>query len=142
MANNIPYPATQVGTMFNPNNSYMVQTINYEILALLATRIIDELYDAVKEHQELMVCDWRAYAVLEAYRQYDVIIDSINIPTIEECFDGTVTPKQVSKPEKWKALTEMHEFHWQRSQSTAFANEYEVLLNKTSLALEHYTLSL
>ena len=142
MANNIPYPATQVGTMFNPNNSDMVQTINYEILALLATRIIDELYDAVKEHQELMVCDWRAYAILEAYRQYDVIIDSISIPTIEECFDGAVTPKQVSKTKKWKALTEMHEFHWQRSLSAVFACEYEALLNKTTLALEHYTLSL
>lgn len=120
----------------------MVQTINYEILALLATRIIDELYDAVKEHQELMVCDWRAYAILEAYRQYDVIIDCINVPTIEECFDGSVTPKQVSNTEKWKALAEMHKFHWQRSQSAIFASEYETLLNKTTLALEHYTLSL
>lgn len=128
--------------MFNPSNSYMVQTINYEILALLATRIIDELYDVVKEHQELMVCDWSAYAILEAYRQYDVIIDSINIPAIEKCFDGTATPKQVSKTEKWKGLTEMHEFHWQRSQSAVFASEYEALLNKTTLALEHYTLSL
>jgi len=128
--------------MFNPNNSYMVQTINYEILALLATRIIDELYDAVKEHQELMVCDWRAYAILEAYRQYDVIIDSVNIPTIEECFAGAVTPKQGSKTKNWKALAEMHEFHWHRSQSAIFASEYETLLNKTTLALKHYTLSL
>ncbi len=120
----------------------MVQSINYEILALLATRIIDELYDAVKEHQELMVCDWRAYAILEAYRQYDVIIDSINIPTIEECFAGAVTPMQVSKTKNWKALSEMHEFHWHRCQSANFASEYEALLNKTTLALEHYTLSL
>lgn len=120
----------------------MVQTINYEILALLATRIIDELYDAVKEHQELMVCDWRAYAILEAYRQYDAIIDSINIPTIEECFDGTVTPKQVSKTKNWKALSKMHEYHWERSQSANFASEYEALLKKTMLTLEHYTLSL
>ena len=128
--------------MFNPNNSYMVQTINYEILALLATRIIDELYDAVKEHQELMVCDWRAYAILEAYRQYDDIIDSINIPTIEECFAGVVAPTQVSKTKNWKALAEMHEIHWQRSQTDAFSDEYEALLNKTTLTLEHYTLSL
>lgn len=120
----------------------MVQTINSEILALIATRIIDELYDAVKEHQELMVCNWSAYAILEAYRQYDIIIDSINIPTIEECFVGAVTPTQVSKTEKWKALTEMHEFHWQRSQYAIFASEYEALLNKTTLTLEHYTLSL
>ena len=120
----------------------MVQTINYEILALLATRIIDELYDAVKEHQELMVCDWRAYAILEAYRQYDVIIDSINIPSIEECFAGIVTPKQVRETKNWKALAEMHEFHWQRSQSAIFASGYETLLNKTTLTLEHYTLSL
>ncbi len=120
----------------------MVQTINYEILALLATRIIDKLYDAVKEHQKLMVCDWRAFAVLEAYRQYDVIIDNINIPTIEECFDGAATPAQVSKTKNWETLGEMHEFHWHRSQSAIFASEYETFLNKTTLTLEHYTLSL
>lgn len=120
----------------------MVQNIHYDILIAIAERITDELYDVVVHRPELMVCDWRAYAILEAYRQYADLMEHIRIPDIEECFSGRVTPGELNLNGKWRILTELHEFHWRRSRNSKYAPIYEELLNCPILELEHYILTL
>lgn len=120
----------------------MVQNIHYDVLIAIAERITDELYDVVVHQPELMVCDWRAYAILEAYRQYADLIEPITIPDIEDCFSGTATPRELNLYDKWQILTELHKFHWRRSQNCKYASIYESLLNYSILKLEHYTLAL
>ncbi len=131
-----------IGNQFNPNISYMVQNIHYDILVAIAERITDELYDVVIHRPEMMVCDWRAYAILEAYRQYADIIDPIPIPDIDECFSGDATPGELYLNSKWVALTELHEYHWERSREENLQSVYDAFLNIPTLVLEHYTLTI
>jgi hypothetical protein len=120
----------------------MVHKIHYDILDALTLRILDELCSLVRENSKLMVCDWRAYAVLEAYRQYNHIIDQIAIPTIDECFSGSATTTGIANTEQWKYLTKMHDFHWHRSQDVNHSSEYEELFNICSLRLHNYVLTI
>lgn len=116
--------------------------IHYDILKAMAFRILDELYIVVKEENRLMVCDWRAYAILETYRQYNEIIDDINIPDIDDCFSGVATPEMVKDCKQWEILTKLHNHHWYRSQDFRYSEEYERFLNIDKLILEHYILTI
>lgn len=131
-----------IGAMFHPNISYMEQNIHYDILCGIAERILDELYDVIVHRPEMMVCDWRAYAILEAYRQYADLMEPIPIPNIEECFSGIATPAELYLNDTWNALTELHEIHWHRSRCKDFAPIYKSHLDCTRLVLEHYVLTL
>ena len=135
-------PMGFIGALFNPNISYMVQNIHYDILCGIAEGILDELYDVVVQRPEMMVCDWRAYAILEAYRQYADLLEPIQIPDIEECFSGSATPAQLYLNDTWCVLSELHEIHWRRSRCKDFAPIYESYLNCSRLVLEHYILTL
>lgn len=120
----------------------MVQIFHYDILVAIAERIVAELYAVARKDSRIMVCDWRAYAVLEAYRQYADLIDAIDIPSIEQCFSGVATPTGLADDENWKALSEMHLIHWLRYQEQDGETIYADYLNQSVLDLEHYTLSL
>lgn len=120
----------------------MVQIYHYDILLAIAERIVSELYAVAKDDCYCMVCDWRAYAVLEAYKQYAYLIEDIAIPSIEQCFDGAATPCELAENADWKALSEMHLIHWGQYLSADDEAVYGDYLNQTTLRLEHYTLAL
>lgn len=120
----------------------MAHNIDYDILVAIAERITEELYSVVVNNPEIMVCDWRAYAILESYRQYANLIEPIAIPDIEECFCGDMTPAELYLNDTWNALSELHDFHWLHSRNNDFAAIYERHLNCTKLILEHYILTL
>lgn len=120
----------------------MVQRIHYNILSAIAEDVLDELYSEVKDFPEMMVCDWRAYAILEAYRQYSYLFDGTVIPPIEDCFSGVAIPPEVRLSKTWVALTVMHNFHWRRYEEGADACIYDSLLNLDCLTLTTYKLSI
>lgn len=132
----------KINANFNPNINYMVQNIHYDILSAIAENVLDELYSEIQNFPEMMVCDWRAYAILEAYRQYSYLFDATIIPPIDECFSGEAVPPKVRLSNVWSALTELHELHWQRYMDGEDPDIYDALLNLDSLPLANYTLVL
>lgn len=120
----------------------MVQSINYDILSAIAKDVLNELDSEVQKFPEMMVCDWRAYAVLESYRQYSYLFGDTVIPPIEDCFSGEAVPHAVRTSKVWRELAKLHEFHWSRYSDREDPDIYEALLNMENLPLKSYMLRL
>lgn len=120
----------------------MEQNIHYDILGFFAEDIVAELYAKVQQDARLMVCDWRAYAILEAYKRYSVMMGISYVPDIEQCFSGEVTPTALKESAIWNSLGELHELHWGRYNEVGGSREYSRYLNITKLCLEHYILTI
>jgi hypothetical protein len=120
----------------------MEQNTHYEILVAIAERIVSELFAKAKRDPQIMVCDWRAYAIRQAFREYSNLIDQINVPEIEECFSGSVFIPELLLMEEWKALSVWHEIHSDRYHNGYGEHTYGHYLDMETLKLEHYVLTL
>lgn len=120
----------------------MVAKIQYDILLHLAERIVTELYNAACKDPKIMVCDWRAYAILESYRQYAYLIDDVEVPSIESCFNGSETFPELETNKLWEQLTTWHRTHLRAYYEGDNNASYERYLNLPMLKLDSYTLRL
>lgn len=120
----------------------MEQNIHYDILSFIGGEIVAELYATVKKDNRIMVCDWRAYAIYEAYRLYGMLMGTFFVPEIDDCFNGSVVPEEIKSSNQWKNLGKLHDYHWNRYNSGISEQEYSPYLNQSVLTLEHFRLSL
>lgn len=104
--------------------------------------VCDELYAVASADHRIMVNDWRAFAVLAAYRELAKYMAPISIPNIDECLSGAATPPEVISSTKWKALSAWHRLHWAQSQGEEGEADYADYLCMDSLHLPHYDLTL
>lgn len=120
----------------------MENNIHYDILSFIGGEIVAELYATAKKDNRIMVCDWRAYAIHEAYRLYGLLMGTFFIPEIDDCFNGSAVPEEIKSSEKWKELGELHNYHWDRYNTDIGEYEYSDYLNQSVLVLDHFRLSL
>ena len=77
----------------------MVKFKDPDIMSACAEKIIDRLYELALCDTRIMVCDWLAYATLATYRLVNELTGESDLPTMDECFDGTaVTPELSDNP--------------------------------------------
>lgn len=120
----------------------MVTHKRQELMAVYAKEIIDKLYDLALCDTKIMVCDWLAYATLATYRIVNKLTGESDLPTMDECFDGTAVTPEFSDNPKWGILKYWHDFHWQRANTPAGEREYEDYFSIVALKLGDVMLSM
>lgn len=120
----------------------MHDDFNDKMLAFVAQDIIRELYDAARKDPKIMVCDWRAYAVLRAYRECAVSFGIfLAEQSIEELFSMRGIPVEVSANYLWTRLGEWHTLHHLEYLRLG-ERVYGAYLDADKLRLPSYTLGL
>lgn len=114
----------------------MVNIKASDIMPACAEIIIDRLYELVLCDNKIMVCDWLAYAMLAAYRIAYNLTGEGAIPTLDECFDGSAVPQELSSLPKWRILQSMHRYHWERAITSEGAKEYEAYFSIVAINLD------
>lgn len=79
----------------------MVKFKDPDIMSACAEKIIDRLYELALCDTRIMVCDWLAYATLATYRLVNELTGESDLPTMDECFDGTAVTPELSDNPKW-----------------------------------------
>lgn len=82
----------------------MVKFKDPDIMSACAEKIIDRLYELALCDTRIMVCDWLAYATLATYRLVNELTGESDLPTMDECFDGTAVTPELSDNPKWSIL--------------------------------------
>ncbi|MCM1139007.1 MAG: hypothetical protein NC453_10605 [Muribaculum sp.] len=114
----------------------MVEIKTSDIMPACAEILIDRLYELVLCDNKIMVCDWLAYATLAAYRIANNLTGEGVIPTMEECFNGSAVPQELSCNPKWRILQSMHRYHWKRANTTDGEQEYETYFSIVAINLD------
>lgn len=112
------------------------------LLKWIAEQVCDELYSLSKSDHKIMVNNWLAFATLATYREAASILDTIIIPSIDDCMSGLIEPPGMAENPKWQQMKEWHSEHWHLSQFDCMEAEYEPYITITELHLPHFTLSL
>lgn len=120
----------------------MVKFKDPDIMSACAEKIIDRLYELALCDTRIMVCDWLAYATLATYRLVNELTGESDLPTMDECFDGTAVTPELSDNPKWGILKYWHDFHWQRANTPAGESEYEGYFSIVALQLGDVMLSI
>lgn len=120
----------------------MAQKFETDLLDWVAQEVCDELYEVAGADNKIMVNDWCAFAVLAIYREAASILDTITIPTIDDCMDGKYEPRILTSNPKWQQLKEWHSEHWLLSQFDCMESIYDSYIAMPELYLEHFTLGL
>lgn len=113
----------------------MVNIKASDMMSACAEVIIDRLYELALCDNRIMVCDWLAYALLAAYRISNKLTGEPAIPTLDECFNGTATPKSIADNPKWRILQSMHRYHWERANTPEGEQEYEAYFSIVAINL-------
>lgn len=110
-------------------------------MSACAEIIIDRLYELALCDARIMVCDWLAYAMLATYRIVNELTGDVAIPTLDECFDGSAVPAEISINPKWRILQSMHDYHWSRANTHGFEKEYDDYFSIIAIDLDGVMLS-
>lgn len=109
---------------------------NSEMLTTCAEAIIDRLYELAIRDNRIMVCDWLAYATLTAYRRLNELTGDTYLPSLDDCFNGSAVPVELTYNPKWRILKSMHDFHWNRANTPEWEAEYECYFNIVAIQLD------
>lgn len=120
----------------------MEQNIEIGLLDWVANEVCEELYSVASADPKIMVNNWCAFAVLAIFREASTILETIKIPTIDECMAGYYEPPALAENPKWEQLKAWHSEHWLLSQIDGIEGEYSAYIAMTELHLQHFTLSL
>lgn len=120
----------------------MVQNYETDLLNWVAREVCDELFAVAESDPKIMVNNWCAFAVLAIFREAASILDSIAIPSIDECMAGKHEPPILVSNTKWKQLKSWHYEHWQLSQFDFMESQYAEYIFMPELHLKHFTLGL
>lgn len=120
----------------------MVKFKDPDVMSACAEKIIDRLYELALCDTRIMVCDWLAYATLATYRLVNELTGESDLPTMDECFDGTAVTPELSDNPKWGILKYWHDFHWRRASTPAGESEYEGYFSIVALQLGDVMLSM
>lgn len=111
-------------------------------MSAIAEIIIDRLFSLVLRDTRIMVCDWLAYATLATYRIANVLTGDTDLPTMEECFDGSAVIPELSENPKWGILKFWHDYHWERANTPEGEVEYEPYFSIVAISLGDIMLSM
>ena len=114
----------------------MVTSKEPGMMSVCAEIIIDRLYELALCDNRIMVCDWLAYATLAAYRIVNDLTGETELPTLDECFNGTAVPEELTINPKWRILQSMHEYHWERANSDDGELEYSKFFSIVAINLD------
>lgn len=98
--------------------------------------IIDRLYELALCDNKIMVCDWLAYATLAAYRTVNELTGETDIPTLEDCFNGSAVPEELANNPKWRILQSMHRHHWERANTSEGEQDYNTYFSIVAINLD------
>ena len=110
------------------------------MLSACAEIIIDRLYELALCDNRIMVCNWLAYALLASYRVVNELTGNVDVPTLDECFNGSAVPTVLATSPKWRILQSMHEFHWKRANTPEGEQEYENFFSIVAMDLDGFIL--
>ncbi len=120
----------------------MAQKLETDLLSWVAIEVCDELFAVAASDPKIMVNNWCAFAVLAIFREAASILDSIVIPSIDECMAGKYEPRILSCNPKWEQLKSWHSEHWLLSQFDFMESQYTEYISMPELHLEHFCLGL
>lgn len=112
------------------------------LLNWISQEVCDDLFAAALADNKIMVNDWIAFATLAIYREAASILDTIPVPSIDDCMAGTYEPPDVDYNPKWKQLAAWHTKHWSLSQIEEMESIYAPYIAMPELRLERFTLGL
>lgn len=114
----------------------MVTSKDSDMMSACAGIIIDRLYELALCDNRIMVCNWLAYATLAAYRVVNELTGETALPTLDECFNGTAVPVELSSNPKWRILQSMHRYHWERANTPEGEQEYKAYFSIVAINLD------
>lgn len=120
----------------------MEQNLESNLIDWVAGEVCDELYEVASADTKIMVNNWCAFAVLAIYREAASILDSISVPTIDDCMAGNYEPLVLIDNPKWQQLKEWHTEHWILSQFDNMEIDYAPYIAMPELHLPCFTLGL
>lgn len=117
---------------------------DYEIdlLNWVAKKVCDELFAVASADNKIMVNDWTAFATLAIFREAATMLDTIIVPTIDECMAGAFEPPDIEDNPKWEQLKTWHNEHWLLSQMECMEDIYAPYIAMPELRLDRFTLGL
>lgn len=119
----------------------MENEIEIGLLDWVANEVCEELYLIAQADPKIMVNNWCAFAILAIHIEARSIIDTIKIPTIDECMAGLHEPPDLSHNPKWEQLKAWHSYHWELSQSPALWEMYLPYIRMSSLIVGRFVLT-
>ena len=120
----------------------MENKIETSLLNWVANEVCEELYSVARKDPKIMVNNWCAFAILAIHREAQSIIDTVKIPSIDECMAGLYEPPELSQNPKWKQLKSWHSHHWKLSQIDVLEPLYSDYIYRLKLYLPHFVLTL
>lgn len=120
----------------------MTQNLENDLLNWVAQEVCDKLFAVAEVDHKIMVNDWCAFAVLAIYREAATILDTISIPSIDDCMAGLFEPQILASNPKWEQLKAWHSEHWLLSQFDCIECQYDDYIAMTELRLSNFMLEL
>lgn len=112
------------------------------LLNWIANEVCDDLYAVASADNKIMVNNWIDFAVLAIYREAATILDTISVPSIDDCLAGAYEPPGMSENHKWEQMKAWHREHWCLSQIECMEDIYAPYIAMPELRLERFTLKL
>lgn len=112
------------------------------MLKWISQEVCDDLFAAASADNKIMVNNWVAFATLAIYREAASILDTIPVPSIDDCMAGAYEPPDKAENPKWEQLEAWHREHWCLSQIECMEDIYAPYIAMPELCLDRFTLCL
>lgn len=112
------------------------------MLKWISQEVCEDLFAAASADNKIMVNNWVAFATLAIYREAASILDTIQVPSIDDCMAGAYEPPDKVENPKWGQLEALHNEHWLLSQMESMEDIYAQYIAMQELRLERFTLGL
>ncbi len=106
------------------------------MLKWISQEVCDDLFAAASADNKIMVNNWVAFATLAIYREAASILDTIPVPSIDDCMAGAYEPPDKAENPKWGQLEAWHNEHWLLSQMDSMEDIYAPYIAMPELRLD------
>ena len=77
-----------VAIFYSPQSTFIMKDYETAMLKWISQEVCDDLFAAASADNKIMVNNWVAFATLAIYREAASILDTIPVPSIDDCMAG------------------------------------------------------